>query len=151
MQTCPWFFFKEYCSPPFCFRVISLKRRHVNTTTIPACMRMLMAQELANVWGLIFAIAFLYYVFKNTQNDSSLCSNRSMHAHRTDDGRANLFTVVCRRFNLETVNISVKTPIGRLMCYMCRMNVVTSTCAGQVIFYNTQLILRRAHCNNFDC
>ena len=29
------------------------------------------------------------------------------------------------------------------MCYMCRMNVVTSTCSGQV-FYNTQLVVHRA-------
>ena len=28
----------------------------------------------------------------------------------------------------------VKTPTGRSMCYMCSMNVVTSTRAGQVIF-----------------
>ena len=28
----------------------------------------------------------------------------------------------------------IKTPLCRLLCYMCRMNVVTATCVGEIIF-----------------
>ena len=53
-----------------------------------------------------------------------------------------------KRGRLSFINIEVKPvsadrghvsgTLGRLICYMCRMNVVTSTRAGRVIFIITR-------------
>ena len=81
---------------------------------------------------------------------------RSLHSTRCTDLRlqyqpTSIASENTRRSmqNVEYRLTRVKTPLCRLMCYICRMNVVRSTCAGQVIFFlnavsSTSLIHREA-------